>query len=278
MRRRVIAFDLTCLAVLLLCQHPAAGGNVLSPAQTQSTSPPGVLVSTDWGPGTPGITDPLVFNQFNPKLGKLTGIDITLSTTIRNDYILTFVATQTPTTIFVATSQTSNPSVLSNPTERAQLTDGPTITLYAANGVSEIFGPPGTRQPVDFVQMTESSGTWSSLLPITDPNYISPTMTQQSYSRTLTASNASSVFSEFIGTGTVDLPVTATAFSSFYSSTGNGSGGVLTKANASVTIQYNYSSIPEPSSVILLGLGIGMGLAARKLRGRASHRSEGDRN
>jgi hypothetical protein len=70
MRRRVIAFDLTCLAVLLLSQHSAAGGQVTS-IQTQSTSPPGILVQTNWGPGTQGITDPLTFNQFNPNLGTL---------------------------------------------------------------------------------------------------------------------------------------------------------------------------------------------------------------
>src|SRR4029077_4562102 len=118
------------------------------------------------------------------------------------------------------------------------------------------------RQPVDFVQLTERSGIWSSLLPITDPNFIPPTITEQSFSRTLSAPDAPALFSEFIGTGTVDLPVSATAFSSFFSSSGNGGGAVLTKANAIVTIQYGYSSIPEPSSVFLLGLGFGVTLLA----------------
>ena len=159
MRRRTVAFQLACLAVLSLFQHSAAGGQL---SQTQSTS--SRLVATDWGPGTSGITDPLTFAQFNPSLGTLTAIDITLTTTIRNDYILTFLNTPIPTTLYVATSATSDPSVLADPAKRALLTDGPTVTVYGPNGSStQIFGAPATTLPVDFVQMTETSGTFSSL-------------------------------------------------------------------------------------------------------------------
>ena len=190
-----------------------------------------------------------------------------MSTTIRNDYMLTFVSTPITTTLYVATSRTSDPSILTDPVKRAQLTDGPTVILNGPDGLSQIFGPPATTQPVDFLQMTEPSGKWSSLLPITDPNYISPTMTEQSYSRTLDASNAGTLLPRFIGAGMVDLSLTATAFSSFFSDSGNGGGAVLTKANATVTIQYLYSAIvPEPASAILAILGIGTSLLACLLR------------
>lgn len=274
MRRRTVAFQLACLTVLSLFQHSAAGGQILTPLQTQSTSPPGVLVATDWGPGTSSITDPLRFNQFDPSLGSLTAIDITLTTIIRNDYILAFPNTLSPTTLYVATSTTSDPSVLADPAKRALLTDGPTVTLHGPDGNTQIFGAPATTQPVDFVQMTKPSGTFSSLLPVTNPNFIPPTITEQSYSRTLDPANAASLFSDFIGKGTVDLPVTATAFSSFFSDSGNGGGTVLTKANATVTIQYLFSPVPEPSSAILLGLGIGIGILATKLRRRGTSRRE----
>jgi hypothetical protein len=278
MRPQAYAFQLFCIASLLLYQHPAAGGEILTPLQTQSTSPSGVLVATDWTTGTTGISNPLSFDQFDSKLGKLSAIDVTLTTTIRNDYVLTFVNTPTPTTIYVATSQTTNPSVLANPTERAALTDGPAVTLFGPNATTQIFGAPATRQPVDLVEMTESSGTWSSLLPITNPHYIAPTMTEQTFSLTLTAANAPALFSEFIGMGHVDLPVAATAFSSFYSTSGNGGGAVLTTANAMVTVQYEYmSSIPEPSSAILLGLGLGISFVANGLRRRAARASRSDR-
>jgi len=271
MRRRTVAFQLACLAVLSLFQHSAAGGQL---SQTQSTS--SGLVATDWGPGTNGITDPLTFDQFNPSLGTLTAIDITLTTNIRNDYILAFPNTVTPTTLYVATSAAPL-SVLLDPAQRALLTDGPTVTVYGPNGSStQIFGAPATTQPVDFVELTKPSGTFSSLLPVTNPNFIPPTITNLSYPLTLEA-NAGSLFSDFIGTGTIGMPVTATAFSSYFSNSGNGDGTVRTTANATVTIQYLFSpvSVPEPSSAILLGLGIvGIGILATRLRRRGTSRRE----
>lgn len=278
MRRPIVALALSCQALLLISNHAAAGEQIVTPLQTQSTSSAGTLVATDWGVGTNGVTNPLAFQQFNPTLGTLTGIDITMTANIRNDYILTFVATPIMTTLDVATSQTTDPSVLADPAKRSLLTDGPTVTLFAPNGTSQLFGPPATRQPVDFVQLTEKSGTWSSLLPTTNPNFIPPTVTSATFSRTLTDSNAPSLFSDFIGNGKVDLPVTASAFSSFYSSSGNGGGAVLTKANAIVTIQYIYTaSIPEPASAIMLGLGIGISFVACTVRCRVTRPSGSDR-
>ena len=249
MRRRIVGFGLLGVAWLALSHHPAAGGQIVTPLQTQSTSPPGVMVATDWGVGTTGVTNPLSFGQFNPNLGSLSSIDITLTTTIRNDYEMVFVKTPIPTTIYLATTQTTDPSVLADPVKRALLTDGPTVTLFGPNGTTPIFGAPATRQPVDLVQLTESSGTWSSMFPITNPNYIPPTITEQSFSLTLTAADAPSLFSDFIGTGDVNLPVAATAFSSYYSSSGNGGGAVLTKANAAVTIQYSYTRGCNPGTI-----------------------------
>jgi hypothetical protein len=261
MLQRLNGFLSICVAFLFLAHNASADGTL--PAQTQSTS--SSLVDTNWGPGTTGLNDPLVFNQFNPQLGTLTGINLTFSFTIRNDYVLTFVNTPTPTTIYVATSQTSNPAILSNPAERATLTDGNTVTLLGPGSSGTIFGPPATRQPVDFVAMTEASGTWSSLLPITNPHFIPPTETTQSLSETLTGS----LLNDFTGHGTVDLPVLATGNSSFFSSTGNGSGEVLTTADATLSIQYTFipfAVVPEPSSIILLGVGIGFTLFAAHRR------------
>ncbi len=193
-----------------------------------------------------------------------------------NDYILAFPNTVSPTTLYVATSATSDPSVLADPAKRALLTDGPTITLYGPNGTTQIFGAPATTQPVDFLQLTKPSGTFSSQFAVTNSNYIPPTIANSSYSRMLEA-NAGSLFSDFIGTGTVELPVMAMAFSSYFSNSGNGTGTVLTEANATVTIEYLFSSsvsVPEPSSAILLGLGIGIGILATRLRRRGTSRRE----
>ena len=224
MGRTSIKRALFCLLVLCLSHHGAEAGDILTPLQTRSIAPDGVLISTDWGPGTKGITDPLSFDQFNPSLGTLEAVYVTMSTTIRNDFKLIFVNTPITTTIYVATSQTSDPSILADPVKRAELTDGPTVILNGPNATSQIFGPPATTQPVDFLQMTKPSGTWSSLLPIHDPHFIQPIVTTQSYSRTLDATNAGTLLPSFIGMGQVDLPLTATAYSSFYSDSGNGGG------------------------------------------------------
>jgi hypothetical protein len=270
MGRPKIVFKLSCLVVFWLSQHGAEAGQFLTPLQTQSIAPPGVLIPTNWHQGTSGITDPLVFQQFNPSLGTLDAVDVTMTATIRNDYTLTFVPTPITTTLFVATSATTDSSILADPVKRAMLTDGPTVTLFGPDGIAQIFGPPATRQPVDFVTLTKPSGTFSSTLPVTDPNFIPPTMTTASFSQHLDTSNAASLLPDFIGPGTVNLPVQATAFSSFFSDSGNGTGGVTTKANAIVTVQYLF--VPEPTSAILAILGIGTSLLACQLRRRAVHR------
>ncbi len=272
MTRRTLTLAISWLGLVCFAS-PAWGGSSLTPVQTESTSPGGVLIATNWSAGTTGINNPLLFNQFNPSLGTLTSISITMTSTIRNDYELIFTQTPTPTTLYVATTATTDPSVLANSVSRALLTDGPTVTLYGPNGTTQLFGAPGTRQPVDLVTLTEPKGTYSSLLPVTNPNYIPPTVTEQSFQRTLTAADSASLFNEFIGTGTVGLPVTAAAFSSFYSNTGNGGGAVFTNASAIVSIQYGFEQaqqiVPEPSGVVLLGLGAGLVLLASRRYRRA---------
>jgi hypothetical protein len=269
MSRRTTALALSLLAVLWSCDRLAVGGELSTPLQTQSIP----MTATDWGPGTGGITNPMAFSQFNPKLGTLDAVVLTLNSTITNDFELIFVKTPIPTTLYVATTETSNPSVLANAGAVAQLTDGPSITLNGPGGTT-LFGGPATTVPVDVVTRTEVSGTWSSYLPDTNPNYIAPSSVQLSLSRTLDAANAASLLPDFIGTGKIDLPISANAYSSFYSDSGNGGGVVRTSASATVTLQYWYTafgpqSIPEPSSFVLLGLGTGLVALAARRRGRS---------
>ena len=95
---------------------------------------------------------------------------------------------------------------------------------------------------MDFVTRTEPQR--HMVIALADPRpafHSRPRRPSWSLSRTLDTSNAGSLLAEFIGTGDVELPVTATAFSSFHSIPVTGGGDVLTKANATVTIQYLYS-------------------------------------
>jgi PEP-CTERM motif len=275
MPRRTNAFALSFLAVLSLCHHATAGGQIITtPLQTRSIP----MTDTNWGKGTAGITDPFVFDQFNPSLGTLKAVDLTFTSTIRNDFELMFVATPKATTLYVATTATSNPSVLADPVAVQKLTDGPTVTVTGPGGVT-LFGAPATTLPVDVVSKTDpATETWSSLLPVTDPHFIPPSVATLSLSRSLDASNAAALLPLFTGTGTIELPATAVAFSSFYSDSGNGGGVVLTKASATVTLQYEYlASVPEPSSLILLGLGVGITFLASRRRRPAAGPAPSDR-
>jgi hypothetical protein len=266
MRRRTIAFELACLATLWLGHRPAARAESMTPLQMRSTTSGGVLTPTNWQVGTSGITDPLDFDRFNPNLGTLDGVVMTLMATVRNDYRLDFPATPEPTRLIVA--DTGNSSVLTDRTKLAEQTDGPTVTVFAADGVTRIFGAPGTMQPISSIDKTEAGPlTLSGLL----------TETTTTYSRTLDRSTAA-LLAFFVGKGLVDLDVTGTAFSSFYSSSGNGSGTITTQANATLTVQYLYTPaiIPEPSSLILLTLGLGGGFVASRWRRRPTHPAASD--
>jgi hypothetical protein len=220
------------------------------------------MTQTNWESGTGSLVgSSFNFNQFDPSLGTLNSISLRLTATYRVDFELVFTA---PATLYVASTATTDPSILADPVLVQQLTDGATVTVRGPHGDTTLFGAPGTMLPVDVRSLTESSGTWSSRLPITDPNYIPPDVASISLSRTIDGSDAS-LLAQFKGTGHVNLPSLADAYSSFYTSSGNGAGMVLTSAGATLSLQYSYtpfSVIPEPPGLILLALGAGLGLTA----------------
>jgi hypothetical protein len=225
--------------------------------QEQATSPAGVLVDTDWSPGTHGIADPLSFARFDPHQGTLNSITIAFTEQIRNDFFLTFT---TPSTL----------SVTTNDPRHGNLT-GPVVTLFGPDGVP-FFDPSSTAQPPDVRQVTAASGSYSSFLDPASPFFLPPTATSATLTRTI---SDPATLAAFTGSGNVELPVTATAHSSFESSTGNGGGGVLTRARADVTLSYDYTpptpppaAVPEPATVVSLVVGIGMVLARKVWRKR----------
>ena len=70
------------------------------------------------------------------------------------------------------------------------------------------------------------------------------------------ALTGTSTLQSFNGTGTVTLPVVASASSSFTSSSGNGYGSSVTDALANIYVVYRYALVPEPSSFVLAGVGL----------------------
>jgi len=77
------------------------------------------------------------------------------------------------------------------------------------------------------------------------------------------------VLAAFTGTGSIYLPVVATAKSSFTSTSGNARGTSDTAASATVSVIYFYTYVvPEPASVMLMGLGGGGLVLAYRARSR----------
>jgi hypothetical protein len=243
MSRRKIGFHLSGLAILLVSHQTVARGDT-TPVQTVMTG----MVQTNWIPGTTGVTTP-TFTQFDPSLGTLTAINLTLTTNVDNTYSFDFVNKSTIT----VTNAISGSSLI-----------GPTISIFGP-GATVVAGSPGTVsgnaiftavQPVDMNEiLTESSGTYTQTTNYT--NFYSTVLTDTA---------------GFIGTGSVVLDAEAFAYSTFHSDNGNGGGYVLTDAGATVSLYYTYTAaVPEPSSSVLLALGIGSTLiAGRKFRNRAA--------
>jgi hypothetical protein len=241
MSRRKIGFHLSGLAILLVSHQTVARGDT-TPVQTVMTG----MVQTNWIPGTTGVTTP-TFTQFDPSLGTLTAINLTLTTNVNNTYFFDFSQVSSATTI---TETNGSP--------------GPTISIFGP-GATVVAGSPGTVsgnaiftavQPVDMNEiLTESSGTYTQTTNYT--NFYSTVLTDTA---------------GFIGTGSVVLDAEAFAYSTFHSDNGNGGGYVLTDAGATVSLYYTYTAaVPEPSSSVLMALGIGSTLiAGRKFRNRAA--------
>jgi len=264
----MIAFALSFLAVLSASHRLAIGGQMTTPLQVQSIP----MTPTDWTPKTPGVIGHDRFTPFDPKLGTLDGVFIEFSLEIRQDFKMIFAPTPQITTLYVSSSENTDPTVLANP---GQLTDGPTVTLRSPDGLTPIFDPSSSRLPVSVRILTEPSGTFTSQ---SDPLLLPPEDAKLDLTRTLGPSDTS-LLQQFIGTSDIQLPTNAFAHSSFYSDTGNGFGQVITSASATVKVQYIYTpfAIPEPSGLVLLGLGAGLGLLAVGRRHRVPCPGASDR-
>jgi hypothetical protein len=236
MRGQKIGFLICCVAGVLLA-HSTIARAEMTPLQSQNATTGNELLQTDWQSGVAGVTTP-TFEQFNPNLGTLTDVDVTLSFNISNTYHMTFNTTPTITDENFGAGGV-----------------GPTVTLLGPDDSTTILS--GSQPTQSFAEAQASGTTFDKTT-----NFSSGVL-----SDTLSAS--SPLFSEFIGTSTITMPVEAMAFSTVTVDGGTGSGFVLTSANATVTVQYVYTpAVPEPSSCVLLGLGISITLVSVSRRRR----------
>jgi hypothetical protein len=211
------------------------------------------LTKTNWDPttfssSTPPV-DPLIVQKFDPnspiqvpephpgQTPILTQVDLTVSYTFENQLTMQFV---NPATITVSASGTMN---LFQPDGKTNLVTPPTFTNSATQTatVSDVFSKTVTFPPSGYQTTTGTS--------------------KQSYSSTGSPLDQATL-NQFLYNGSngkfINLPVTASAQSTFTTNSGNGFGSSVTLAGATITVVYHYL-VPEPSSLVLTGLGV-MGL------------------
>ncbi|GAC1464286.1 MAG: hypothetical protein NVSMB9_02760 [Isosphaeraceae bacterium] len=213
---------------------PLAVTSHASVTPTQSVTIP--ANDTDWSPGhlTTG-TDPIPLTKFDPSLGTLRAVNLSLGYTFTQDMTAKF--------------------------------DSPaTIALSVQNKSVEIDRPDGSSllsaSPADTVQSkTLTSGPFpqSFDLPRSIQNGTAGPIS-------LTSSADLSLFLGSSAGDTLFLPVSARANSTYTTDTGNGLGVTTVKAGAEVSLSYTYDAVPEPSTLAILGIGCVVLLNAARRR------------
>jgi hypothetical protein len=245
----------------------AAGAGLI----TQNATLP--LTPTDFSPTSQGVQgNPLVFNKFDTldNTRQLNGVTLTVRAKIENEFGMKFY---TPATI-TNTVATGDPKA-----------PGPSITMFQPDGKTPLLTVQAPNDPALLTRSVTYGSKpgetfpreFSSKFDPSSPNYLAPTAFERT--ETLKLSSPADL-ALFTGQGTLSLPVEATSWSKFTSSSGNGFGSVTTDGSASVTVEYDWSArvpapqvVPEPTTALvwsLCGLTVALGFRSRLPRRRPS--------
>jgi hypothetical protein len=236
--RRHSAPALAVLAVAALALTVAPTRALAAPITSQAFTASIPVTPTDWSPGDPQAnTNPIVVPKFDPSLGKLDAVNITLGYTFQNDFSMNF---STPASITL-TAQHDRIVV-----DRPNLSAIVQATPADISKTQLISGGP-FPQTVAFPTVTRTGQT----APIS-----------------LTSASDLALFTALQAGDKVKLPLFASAMSGF-SADGNGYGVVKTRAGAVVTVTYTYDPVPEPTGLAIFGV---VAVAALALRSRNRRR------
>ncbi|WP_406696931.1 choice-of-anchor E domain-containing protein [Singulisphaera sp. Ch08] len=267
MRVRASGFGFICLAVSLLGGLSVQAA--VTPVQTQSIAPAYAI----WGPNTTFQgQDPLVFSKFDPGLGTLQSVNISVSYSFSHKVSMTFGDSSDRQTISLTSALPQTPTVGPTITLNGPA-NGPLSTLLTATApvvtYTRSYGSPGENLPQSFSNNPNqfSPGSPFFLTPDGMPDNLTSTFTG---TQTLAITDPSQV-ALFQGSGTLGLPASAN-FGATVTGTGNNYAGYLvTYAGITVSLSYTYA-VPEPPSAALLGLGTGGLVLLGRLRRRRPSR------
>lgn len=226
------------LAALAFCVLTAASQAAVTPTQTLSIP----LNDTNWSAGhVQAGSNPLSFMKFDPALGTLKAVNLTLDYTFMHDISMTY---DTPATIHVNVT-------------------GKSISVAAPDKSSLV-----SENPIDTdVSKSLTSGNFPVVVTL-------PTKNQSGTTGPISLTSAADL-KLFLGSSAHDailLPVVAGAHSDNGVDSGNGTATSRVQAGASVHLSYKYDPVPEPSTLAILGLG---GLAAYVVRRRNRGAAQG---
>ncbi|MFO0911005.1 MAG: choice-of-anchor E domain-containing protein [Isosphaeraceae bacterium] len=214
---------------------------------TITQSPPAIpLTQTNWSPTTTTLAgvNPFVFQKFDASKYSSGGLTAVLT---RIDLKLDYE--------FQNTLQVRFDNVA-------------TITVSAQGSMN--LNLPSGNNALPTSPSFSNSATLSSKPSDVFSKFV--TLPTQVYSGSQSASYTDQgTLAQFLGTGTVGMPVFASANSNFNSSSGNGFGSSVTYASAQITMVMTYVLVPEPSSIMLTGFGL-LGLTAVAVKGRPGMR------
>jgi len=227
-----------CVAGFVLFAVDGARGNSITVPQIASIP----LSKVNWNPTNLPAYDPMTFTKFDPSLGTLDAIDITIEYSTADTISMTFTSASTIT--------------VSSTLRHIQLTRPDTTTIDDASitNVSQMMTYSGPTYPNAVAFPTVNSDVTLPLLQLSTAGDLS-------------------LFTGTTASDPISLSAFAFAHSSYSSTSGNGMGSALTQMGLNVTLDYEYTpsvvspvAVPLPTSAVSTLVLLGALTAFRRWR------------